>query len=81
MALRRLLVDKSAYVRGVPPPERDDELCLCAITRLEILYSARSARDYAQLERDLSEFRDLRMDVDALAEVLAFAPRRVSNAR
>jgi predicted nucleic acid-binding protein len=67
VALKLLLVDKSAYVRGVPPAGPDDELCLCAITRLEILYSARSAADYVQLEHDLREFRDLRMDAETFA--------------
>ncbi|MDA0185353.1 PIN domain-containing protein [Solirubrobacter phytolaccae] len=65
--MRLLLVDKSAYVRGLDSFEPDDELCLCAITRLELLYSARSAEDYAQLEQDLTEFRDLRMDAETFA--------------
>ena len=29
----------------------DDELCLCAVTRLELLFSARDAAGYAQLEQ------------------------------
>jgi hypothetical protein len=70
VALRLLLVDKSAYVRGVPPLAGDDELCLCAITRLELLYSARSAADHARLEQDLAEFRDLRMDAETFAVAL-----------
>ncbi|HEY5195430.1 MAG TPA: PIN domain-containing protein [Solirubrobacteraceae bacterium] len=66
-----LLIDKSAYVRwhadaeaGVDP---DDELCLCAVTRLELLYSARSPADYERLEADLAAFRDLRMDAETFA--------------
>jgi hypothetical protein len=63
VAVTLALVDKSAYVRGaVETVEEGVELCLCAITRLELLFSARSARDYAQLEEDLESFRDLRMD-------------------
>ena len=60
--MRLLLVDKSAYVRGAVDVGDDDELCLCAITRLELLFSARDAAGYAQLETDLAEFRELRMD-------------------
>lgn len=61
MALNLLLIDKSAYVRGFEAPA-DAELCLCVVTRLELLYSARSRRDYTALEDDLAQFRDLRMD-------------------
>ena len=61
-----VLIDKSAYVRGLEVTP-DDELCLCAVTRLELLYSARSARDYVRLEQDLTEFRDLRMDAETFA--------------
>jgi predicted nucleic acid-binding protein len=62
-----LLVDKSAYVRGVNPADYDAELCLCAITELELLYSARSAGDYLLLEQRLAEFRSLRMDAETFA--------------
>jgi predicted nucleic acid-binding protein len=69
--VRLLLIDKSAYVRGEMTPKPDDELCLCAVTRLELLCSARSAADYRLLEEDLSEFRDLRMDAETFAIALA----------
>ena len=62
--MRLLLLDKSAYVRGALPAAPEDELCLCAVTRLELLYSARSADDYRELETDLAEFRDLRMNAE-----------------
>ena len=65
--MRLVLLDKSAYVRAAHAPADDDELCLCAITRLELLYSARSVAGYRQLEEDLSLFRDLRMDVATFA--------------
>jgi len=65
--VRLILLDKSAYVRAAHAPADDDELCLCAITRLELLYSARSVAGYRQLEEDLSLFRDLRMDVATFA--------------
>lgn len=60
------LVDKSAYVHGFSPPHHL-ELCLCAVTRLELLYSARSRADYQRLEGDLAQFRDLRMDTETFA--------------
>jgi predicted nucleic acid-binding protein len=71
VALRVLLLDKSAYVRGAVEPMPDDDLCLCAVTRLEVLYSARSNRDFHRLEDDLAEFRDLRMDAETFAVALA----------
>jgi predicted nucleic acid-binding protein len=57
-----ILLDKSAWVRGGPELLDYGELCMCAITRMEILYSARSAEDYAALQDDLAEYRDLRID-------------------
>ena len=83
--MKLLLVDKSAYVRGAFGATEDHELCLCAVTRLELLYSARSARDYELLEEDLSQFRDLRMDaatfavaIGAQRELAAAGHHRVS---
>jgi predicted nucleic acid-binding protein len=68
MALGQLLLlDKSAYVRGPAALDVDGELCLCAVTRLELLYSARSPGDYTALESDLDLFRDLRMDAETIA--------------
>jgi predicted nucleic acid-binding protein len=71
VAVTLVLIDKSAYVRGDVPAAADDELCLCAVTRLELLYSARSNDDYRGLESDLALFRDLRMDADTFATALA----------
>jgi predicted nucleic acid-binding protein len=69
--LRLLLVDKSAYVRGLPDDVgEEDEFCLCAVTRLELLYSARSAADFRRLEADLAAFRDLHMDAETYAAAL-----------
>ena len=59
-----VLIDKSAFVRGV---EADGELCLCAVTRMELLYSARSAADYERIGVALGEFRELRMDAETFA--------------
>ena len=64
MAIERpaLLVDKSAWVRGAAARFVDEaELCLCWITRTEILYSARPGADFERIETDLSAFRDLRI--------------------
>lgn len=69
MALRLLLLDKSAYVRGALDAA-EGELCLCAVTRLELLSSARSAQDYVRLEADLRHFRDLRMEAGTFAAAL-----------
>lgn len=57
-----ILLDKSAWVRGGPGLVEYGELCMCAVTRMEILYSARSAADFRTLQDDLSAYRDLRMD-------------------
>jgi predicted nucleic acid-binding protein len=57
-----ILLDKSAWVRGGAELLDYGELCMCAITRMEILYSARSADDYATLQDDLAAYRDLRVD-------------------
>jgi hypothetical protein len=62
-----ILLDKSAWVRGGPHLVDYGELCMCAITRLEILYSARSAQDLATLREDLDAYRDLRIDHATLA--------------
>jgi predicted nucleic acid-binding protein len=65
-----VLIDKSAYIRGLEV-SADDELCLCAVTRLELLYSARSGQDYERLEQDMAQFRDLRMDAETFAIALS----------
>lgn len=77
MAVRLLLIDKSAYVRGVVEVGPQDELCVCAVTRLELLYSARSPADYQALEQDLAHFRDLRMDAETFIVALG-AQRELS---
>ncbi len=64
------LLDKSAYVRGAYPGDQVSELCLCAITRLEVLYSARSEAGYRTLEDDLAQFRDLRIDAQTVATAI-----------
>jgi hypothetical protein len=66
-AHRLVLVDKSAFVRGAAETEVDGELCLCAVTRMELLYSARSSEAYHEIEARVSEFRDLRMDAETFA--------------
>lgn len=64
---RWLLLDKSALVRvGDIPDATLGEPCICAITRLELLHSARSAEEYRQLEDDLAAFHELRMNAETL---------------
>ena len=73
--MRLVLVDKSAFVRGA---EAAGELCLCAVTSMELLYSARSAADYERIGAALGEFRELRMDAETFAAA-ASAQRELAN--
>ena len=43
------------------------EPCLCAVTRLEMLYSARSATAYEELDTELAAFHELRIDTETIA--------------
>lgn len=85
MAVTLVLIDKSAYVRGSVDIDEAADACLCAVTRLELLYSARSKADYRRLEGDLDAFRDLRMDAETFAvavgaqrELATFGHHRVA---
>jgi hypothetical protein len=62
-----ILLDKSAWVGGGTGLLDYGELCRCAITRMEILYSARSGADFATLQSDLAAYRDLRIDHTTIA--------------
>lgn len=62
-----LLVDKSALVRGLVNVDVDDELCLCSVIRLELLYSARSPADYETKAADIAEYRDLPVNAETHA--------------
>jgi len=63
-----ILIDKSAWVRADPAEiERHGEPCLCAITRLEILFSSTSAANYEAQHAALGSFRDLRIDGQTIA--------------
>jgi predicted nucleic acid-binding protein len=62
-----LLADKSALERATPEALELGEICLCAVVRLELLYSARSSADYQRIEGDLAEFRELRIDAATIA--------------
>ncbi|HEY1690093.1 MAG TPA: PIN domain-containing protein [Solirubrobacteraceae bacterium] len=71
MALGRLLlVDKSALERATSETLELGELCLCAVVRLEMLYSARSPSDYERIEQWLDAFRNLRIDAETIATAL-----------
>jgi len=67
---RWLLMDKSALVRDPRLDETLGEPCLCAITRLELLYSARSPRAYGELEAELDAFHQLRVDAETIDTAL-----------
>jgi predicted nucleic acid-binding protein len=64
---RLLLADKSALERATPAMLEFGEICVCAITRLELLHSARSAADYTAIEERLAVFRELRVDAETIA--------------
>jgi predicted nucleic acid-binding protein len=74
-----ILLDKSAWVRGGADLLDYGELCMCGITRMEILYSVRSADDYAALEGDLAAYRDLRID-HATVSAAEAAQRELASA-
>ncbi|MGH2763004.1 MAG: PIN domain-containing protein [Thermoleophilaceae bacterium] len=64
---RWLLLDKSALVRvGDLDPALGDP-CLCAITKLEVLYSARSPQAFEQLDAELGAMHELRVDAETIA--------------
>jgi len=60
-------LDKSALARGAKVDPALGEPCLCAITRFEILYSARSPHAFEQLEDELDAFHELRTDAETIA--------------
>jgi predicted nucleic acid-binding protein len=66
-----LLADKSALERAAPETLELGEICLCAVVRLEMLYSARSADDYEQIENELAVFRELRTDAETIATAVS----------
>jgi predicted nucleic acid-binding protein len=64
---RWLLLDKSAFVRDAVLDPALGAPCLCAVTRFELLYSARSPRAFEQLEAELDAFHELRTDAETIA--------------
>jgi predicted nucleic acid-binding protein len=74
-----LLADKSALARGARPKDFDAELCLCPVIRMELLYSARSALEYARMRERLDrDFRSLRMDAETF-EIADSAQRELAE--
>jgi predicted nucleic acid-binding protein len=61
-----LLADKSALERATPETLELGEICVCAIVRIEMLYSARSSSDYTDIGERLAAFRDLRIDAETI---------------
>jgi hypothetical protein len=66
-----LLADKSALERASSDALDLGEICICAVTRLEMLYSARSPGEYERIEDDLAAFRELRMDAETVATAVS----------
>jgi predicted nucleic acid-binding protein len=64
---RLLLADKSALERSTLAIFELGEICVCAVVRIELLYSARGATDYAVMEEWLAAFRELRMNAETIA--------------
>jgi predicted nucleic acid-binding protein len=61
-----LLADKSALEQATPETLELGETCVCAVVRLEMLYSARGPDDYMKIEDSLSVFRDLRVNAETI---------------
>jgi predicted nucleic acid-binding protein len=61
-----LLADKSALERATPDTLELGEICVCAVVRLEMLYSARSPHDYTAIEDGLSAFRELSVNAETI---------------
>ena len=76
---RWLLLDKSALVRGGATDSALGEPCLCAITRFELLYSARSPKAFVQLETELDALHELRTDSETI-EIARTAQRELATA-
>jgi predicted nucleic acid-binding protein len=74
---RWLLLDKSALVRSPALDAALGEPCLCAVTRFEMLYSARSPAAFEQLEQDLDAFHELRTDAETI-EIARTAQRELA---
>jgi predicted nucleic acid-binding protein len=66
-----LLADKSALERATPEALELGEICVCAVVRLEMLYSARSPHEYTVIEDNLSVFRELRIDAETILTAVA----------
>jgi predicted nucleic acid-binding protein len=66
-----LLADKSALERATPEALELGEICVCAVVRLEMLYSARSPHEYTAIEDNLSVFRELRIDAETILTAVA----------
>ena len=77
---RWLLLDKSALVRVSILDPRLGEPCLCAITRFEVLYSARSPRASERLEEEIDVFHELRTDAETIA-IARTAQRELARKR
>lgn len=74
---RWLLLDKSALARAGELDRALGEPCLCAVTRFEVLYSARSPEAFGQLETELDALHELRTDGETI-EIARTAQRELA---
>jgi len=74
---RWLLLDKSALVRSGELDPALGEPCVCAITRFEVLYSARSPKSFEQLATELDALHELRTDSETI-EIARTAQRELA---
>jgi predicted nucleic acid-binding protein len=73
------IVDKSAYARSDRPPLEPEwrravdakQILTCQITRLEILYSARTREEFEAYEAELALLRDLAITQTVCASAIA----------
>lgn len=72
-----MLLDKSALVRGRELDPMLGEPCLCAMTRFEVLYSARSPKAFEQLATELDALHELRTDSETI-EIARTAHRELA---
>ncbi|MDH5371685.1 MAG: PIN domain nuclease [Acidimicrobiia bacterium] len=83
------LVDKSAWARAANPQVHSvlellietRSLATCAITNLEVLYSARSSSDYGELSDELAGLADVPIDSEHMARALEVQRRLAAKGR
>ncbi len=82
----QFIADTSAHHRASDPRIRDEwvqayeqgSLLTCLVVRFELLYSARNAEEYADLDRNLADLRDVPLTLSVQRAALA-AMRELSE--